>query len=231
MIISETATPPCFTEAECIYQVRHVQLSDILSLNLTDIGCNFMIGGDGNVYVGRGWDTVGEGLHGYNPISIGICFIGKFDTVEPQRQQLVIAQKLLEFGLIDGKIVSYYQLLGIRQISGKLNPGIALYKIIQTWSHWVDKIPEEARGRTLDATISKLYIFLCRHTLADLVLKCLCKEKKSEFDLPHFKTLSLCMDITRLKYETVSLYIIVSVNDLNYTLHSPQTDKQFTDNR
>lgn len=38
-----------------------------------DIGYNFLIGGDGNVYEGRGWDTTGAhaGVAEYNTNSIG----------------------------------------------------------------------------------------------------------------------------------------------------------------
>lgn len=43
-----------------------------------DIGYNFVIGEDGNVYEGRGWDYVGAHAPGYNTQSIGICVIGDF---------------------------------------------------------------------------------------------------------------------------------------------------------
>jgi N-acetylmuramoyl-L-alanine amidase len=43
-----------------------------------DIGYNFLVGEDGNVYEGHGWDSVGAHALSYNPKSIGICFIGDF---------------------------------------------------------------------------------------------------------------------------------------------------------
>jgi N-acetylmuramoyl-L-alanine amidase len=36
-----------------------------------DIGYNFLIGEDGNVYEGRGWDEVGDHTFGYNFASLG----------------------------------------------------------------------------------------------------------------------------------------------------------------
>lgn len=43
-----------------------------------DIGYNFLVGGDGAVYVGRGWDDEGAHTLGHNKRSIGIAFIGDF---------------------------------------------------------------------------------------------------------------------------------------------------------
>lgn len=43
-----------------------------------DIGYSFLIGEDGNVYEGRGWNYVGAHAPGYNTQSIGICVLGDF---------------------------------------------------------------------------------------------------------------------------------------------------------
>lgn len=37
-----------------------------------------MIGGDGRVYEGAGWHTVGAHTYGYNRKGLGIAFIGDF---------------------------------------------------------------------------------------------------------------------------------------------------------
>jgi peptidoglycan recognition protein len=44
----------------------------------SDIGYNFLVGGDGNIYEGRGWIRVGAHTPGYNINSMGICLIGNF---------------------------------------------------------------------------------------------------------------------------------------------------------
>lgn len=46
-----------------------------------DIGYNFLVGGDGNVYEGRGWDIHGAHLPELNSNSIGICLLGNFDSM------------------------------------------------------------------------------------------------------------------------------------------------------
>ncbi len=45
----------------------------------SDIGYNFLIGGDGNAYMGRGWDRVGAHTVGYNDISVAFSLIGNFE--------------------------------------------------------------------------------------------------------------------------------------------------------
>ena len=46
-----------------------------------DIGYNFVVGEDGNVYEGRGWERWGDHAPAYNARSIGICIIGDFTGV------------------------------------------------------------------------------------------------------------------------------------------------------
>jgi N-acetylmuramoyl-L-alanine amidase len=43
-----------------------------------DIGYNFVVGEDGNIYEGRGWNAKGAHAPAYNGRSIGICIIGDF---------------------------------------------------------------------------------------------------------------------------------------------------------
>jgi len=48
-----------------------------------DIGYNFLVGGDGNVYEGRGWDNQGAHVKGQNRASYGGAFIGDFTNELP----------------------------------------------------------------------------------------------------------------------------------------------------
>ncbi|XP_017791642.1 PREDICTED: peptidoglycan-recognition protein LE-like [Habropoda laboriosa] len=136
VIISHTATDFCSTQSACTLHVRFAQTFHIESKHWSDIAYSFLVGGDGLVYVGRGWDKMGAHSFGYNNISIGISFIGTFNTVEPPKIQLVAAQRLIEIGVEEGKIAPNYKLLGHKQVSRTLSPGDKLYSIIQTWPHW-----------------------------------------------------------------------------------------------
>ncbi|EFN77212.1 peptidoglycan-recognition protein LC isoform X1 [Harpegnathos saltator] len=137
VIISHTATDFCTTQSECTFHVRFAQTFHIESRKWSDIGYNFLVGGDGLAYVGRSWDYVGAHSFGFNNRSIGISFIGTFNSVIPPKVQLHAAQKIIELGVKAGKIAPDYKLLGHRQISKTLSPGDALYSILKTWPHWV----------------------------------------------------------------------------------------------
>jgi len=116
--------------------VRYAQTYHIESKNWSDIGYNFLVGGDGLAYVGRSWDYVGAHSFGFNTRSIGISFIGTFNSIIPPKRQLHAAKKIIELGVQGGKIAPDYKLLGHRQVSETLSPGDALYSVIQKWPHW-----------------------------------------------------------------------------------------------
>ena len=46
---------------------------------------SFLIGGDGNVYEGRGWNVEGAHTYNFNDVGYGICFIGDFMEVLPEQ--------------------------------------------------------------------------------------------------------------------------------------------------
>jgi N-acetylmuramoyl-L-alanine amidase len=71
----------CKTQSECARIVRSYQNYHIDTQKWGDIGYNFLVGEDGNVYEGRGWNAVGAHARGYNWNSIGICVIGDFTGV------------------------------------------------------------------------------------------------------------------------------------------------------
>lgn len=64
-----------------------------------DIGYSFLIGGDGRVYVGRGWNGKGAHTRGYNHRALGIAFMGDFTWIAPDEDMLNAARKLIECGI------------------------------------------------------------------------------------------------------------------------------------
>lgn len=133
LIISETGTERCENLSDCTRCVRKIQSGTV---GYSDIRWNFLIGGDGNVYEGRGWDHVGAHTQTYNEKSIGISFIGTFDTIKPRKRQLRAAQHLIDLGVKKKKLTNNYILAVRREIVGDENPGAALCNIIRTWLHY-----------------------------------------------------------------------------------------------
>uniref|UniRef100_A0AAR5PRB0 Peptidoglycan recognition protein family domain-containing protein n=1 Tax=Dendroctonus ponderosae TaxID=77166 RepID=A0AAR5PRB0_DENPD len=136
VIIHHTATEFCTSQAQCVFHVRQIQTFHIESRGWFDIAYNFLVGGDGAAYEGRGW--TGEGAHTlyWNKNSIGIAFVGTFLTTAPPEIQILACQKLIDLGVKLGYIQQNYTLLGARQLFATESPGLALFEIIKKWDHW-----------------------------------------------------------------------------------------------
>ncbi|KAH8378710.1 hypothetical protein KR009_000885 [Drosophila setifemur] len=138
VIVLPTNSDNCTTQAACVFRVRLRQTYDIESVQEDDIAFNFLIGGDGNVYVGRGWDQVGAHMVGFNDKSLSLAYIGSFQTQKPSGKQLSVTRLLLERGVKLGKIAPNYKLTA----ASKLQPSQtdykadALYNSFANWTHW-----------------------------------------------------------------------------------------------
>lgn len=119
--------------------MRQIQTFHVESRGWGDIGYNFLVGGDGSIYVGRGWDIEGAHTKGFNMDSVCFAFVGTFNTIKPPRRQLVAVQKMIVEGVKLKKLKADYALYGHRQFMSTLSPGSALYEIIQKWDHWTDR--------------------------------------------------------------------------------------------
>ncbi|XP_049814374.1 uncharacterized protein LOC126260925 isoform X2 [Schistocerca nitens] len=136
VIISHSATEGCDTQAACTQMVRFIQTFHMESRHWSDVGYNFMVGGDGYAYEGRGWTVIGAHTYGYNNRSIGLNMIGTFIKVLPSEAQLVALRQLIELGVREGYIAENYKLLAHRQLSATESPGTRLYEELKTWPHW-----------------------------------------------------------------------------------------------
>ncbi|XP_026849457.1 peptidoglycan-recognition protein LC isoform X6 [Drosophila persimilis] len=136
VIISHTAAEGCESREICSNRTQVVQSFHVDSWGWDHIGYNFLVGGDGRVYEGRGWDRVGAHTKGYNKGSIGISFIGTFTAIRPAERQLKACQLLISEGVRLKMLAPDFRLYGHRQLSATESPGEELYKIIQKWPHW-----------------------------------------------------------------------------------------------
>ncbi|XP_022213810.2 peptidoglycan-recognition protein LC isoform X3 [Drosophila obscura] len=140
VIISHTAAEGCESREICSNRTQVVQDFHMDSWGWDHVGYNFLVGGDGRVYEGRGWDRVGAHTKGYNRGSIGISFIGTFTAIRPAQRQLKACQLLIDKGVQLKMLAPDFRLYGHRQLSATESPGEELYKIIQTWPHWSHEI-------------------------------------------------------------------------------------------
>lgn len=128
----------CF-QSDCVYRVRIIQAYHIESRHWNDIGYNFLIGGDGSAYVGRGWDSVGAHTKSFNKYSIGIALIGTFSVESPTKYQIDACRKLIALGVEKGKIAKDYKLFPHNAFMTTLSPGKTVIDILSTWPHFVNE--------------------------------------------------------------------------------------------
>lgn len=105
-----------------------------------DIAYNFLVGGDGNVYEGRGYDIEGAHTLNYNSKSLGVALVGDFSHKSPTQGQIDATLKFLELAVRENKLASNYKLVGQRQVVMTASPGDKAYNIIKTWDHWSESL-------------------------------------------------------------------------------------------
>lgn len=120
--------------------MRILQLFHIESRKWDDIMYNFLIGCDGNIYEGRGWNVVGAHTRKYNRKSVGISFIGCFNDKLPTEKAIKQIQPLIDCGIKMGAIRHDYTLLAHCQCSNFKSPGRVLYEELKTWKNWSDSV-------------------------------------------------------------------------------------------
>ncbi|XP_063910245.1 peptidoglycan-recognition protein SC1a/b-like isoform X3 [Zophobas morio] len=132
VIIMHTVTPQCHTFDECSTRVRSMQSQHVGTGASPDIRYNFVVGGDGNAYVGRGWDMKNAGQSD----AIGISFIGDYvyDYLTPE--MIDITKKLINIGVEKGKLAKDYKLVAHNQTYATISPGPHVYEVIKNWPHF-----------------------------------------------------------------------------------------------
>ncbi|VTJ53165.1 Hypothetical predicted protein [Marmota monax] len=136
VIIIHTAGTSCNVSMDCLISVRDIQSFHMDKLDFCDIGYHFLVGQDGAVYEGVGWNVQGSHTYGYNDIALGIAFIGNFVEKPPNAASLDAAQDLIQCAVVKGYLDPNYLLVGHSDVANLLSPGQALYNIIKTWPHF-----------------------------------------------------------------------------------------------
>ncbi|XP_014482419.1 PREDICTED: peptidoglycan-recognition protein SC2-like [Dinoponera quadriceps] len=136
VVLHHSTGANCDTQAICQLRIRGFQNYHMNSKGWADIGYNFIVGEDGNIYEGRGWGKQGAHSKPFNNKSIGICVIGDYTNRTPNTAAVQAVQRLIDHGVSIGEIKNDYKLLGHRQTWQTACPGNSLYTMMQSWPHW-----------------------------------------------------------------------------------------------
>ncbi|XP_060557417.1 peptidoglycan-recognition protein SC2-like isoform X2 [Ruditapes philippinarum] len=138
VVIHHGAGARCFTREKCQKLVRYYQNLHMDTNEWDDIGYNFIVGEDGNVYQGRGWGIVGAhaGSRSINKDSLGICVIGDFSKSVPNQAAQNAVKDLISCSVARKKLSSSYRLRGHRDVKTTACPGTSFYNVIRTWKNY-----------------------------------------------------------------------------------------------
>ncbi|XP_028911696.1 peptidoglycan recognition protein 3-like [Ornithorhynchus anatinus] len=136
VIIIHTAGQPCTELDSCKELVRGIQDFHVNGRKFCDVGYNFLVGEDGNVYEGVGWDTEGAHTYGYNDIALGVAFLGLFEDKPPNAAALMAAQRLIRCSVDRDYLDPNYLLVAHSDVINSISPGRATHDIIKTWPHF-----------------------------------------------------------------------------------------------
>ncbi|KAM3616773.1 uncharacterized protein V6R79_023184 [Siganus canaliculatus] len=79
VVIHHTALPKSTDLSEAKKSLASIQRTHMTERGFSDIGYNFLIGGDGTIFQGRGWGVEGAHAKSNNNDSVGIAFMGNFN--------------------------------------------------------------------------------------------------------------------------------------------------------
>ncbi|KAH9512608.1 Peptidoglycan-recognition protein SC1a [Bulinus truncatus] len=74
MFIHHAESSECFSQSTCAAEVRGFQNFHMDTRGWNDIGYSFLVGGDGSVFEGRGWDKISEENYENQPTKISETF-------------------------------------------------------------------------------------------------------------------------------------------------------------
>ncbi|CAB3245054.1 unnamed protein product [Arctia plantaginis] len=137
VVIQHTVSAQCNSFFQCAAQLRSLQSYFLNTFN-NDIPYNFIIGNDGKVYEGRGWNKVGGHTLGYNHCSLSLGFVGDYrenvkGSAKVTALQEARAQMLFLEGIRLGHLRPNFHVLGAMDLMYTLSPvekrlSIAVYQ-------------------------------------------------------------------------------------------------------
>ncbi|CAF4211151.1 unnamed protein product [Rotaria socialis] len=167
-VIHHSASPPCYDDVSCVKQVKGIQHYHQIDRRWADIGYNFLVGENGKVYEGRGWNREAAHSLGWNNGSYGICIIGDFTTASPNEKALNAIRSLMDCGMKSGHVKENYYIITHRQ-SQRLGytdcPGNGMLDVVSKWPRYCSFQNSGASLETNQAPIS-LALDFCEKDLS-----------------------------------------------------------------
>ncbi|KAF3687498.1 N-acetylmuramoyl-L-alanine amidase [Channa argus] len=131
---------PCLTFPDCSRNMRAMQHFHQEDRGWSDIGYSFVVGSDGYIYEGRGWNHLGRHTRGHNDIGYGVSIIGNYTGTLPSRHAMdLLRHRLARCAVDGGALAANFTMHGHRQAVNYTScPGDAFFSEIRSWEHFKD---------------------------------------------------------------------------------------------
>lgn len=129
---------PCLSFPNCSRDMRAMQRFHQEDRGWSDIGYSFVVGSDGYVYEGRGWNQLGTHTRGRNNIGYGVSIIGNYTATLPSRHAMdLLRHRLVRCAVDGGGLTANFTIHGHRQVVNYTAcPGDAFFSEIRSWEHF-----------------------------------------------------------------------------------------------
>uniref|UniRef100_A0A8C5I1T1 N-acetylmuramoyl-L-alanine amidase-like n=1 Tax=Gouania willdenowi TaxID=441366 RepID=A0A8C5I1T1_GOUWI len=136
---TENPSEPCLTFEKCASDMRAIQRYHQDERGWSDIGYSFVIGSEGHIFEGRGWEIQGRHTKGHNSIGYGVSVIGNYNSTLPSVEAMdLIRHRFYQCAVDGGGLMANFTLHGHRQVVATDCPGDAFFEEIKTWEHFRD---------------------------------------------------------------------------------------------
>ncbi|XP_029014283.1 N-acetylmuramoyl-L-alanine amidase [Betta splendens] len=132
---------PCSSFPQCSSNMRAMQRFHQEDRGWSDIGYSFVVGSDGYVYEGRGWNQVGTHTRGHNSLGYGVSVIGNYTAAPPSRHATdLLRHHLARCAVAAGALAANFTIHGHRQVVNYTScPGDAFFSEIRHWEHFRER--------------------------------------------------------------------------------------------
>ncbi|KAM9242724.1 peptidoglycan recognition protein 3 isoform 1-T2 [Dugong dugon] len=108
VITDELTGMECQEQNLCSWKLRGLQSHSVYTKGWCDVPYNFLVGDEGRVYEGVGWNIQGSHTQGYNNVSLGIAFFGSKMGSSPSPAALSAVGGLFSYAIQKGYLSSRY---------------------------------------------------------------------------------------------------------------------------
>ncbi|XP_050294877.1 peptidoglycan-recognition protein SC1a/b-like isoform X2 [Anthonomus grandis grandis] len=132
--IMHTAGAFCKDYQKCASQVQTLQGWQVSQFDMPDIAYNYLIGGDGNVYVGRGPEVENQWQkNAYDIVYLG-NYLGPYDQLSDKME--TAGKRIIARLRNEGYLTPDYIVIAQNQTFNTLSPGENIFKKIVKWPHY-----------------------------------------------------------------------------------------------